>query len=349
MQVSDWPLVDAGPLGLGPHLLVQIDDQPPLATTATSLRLPPLSPGSHRVAVVAARPWGEAVKQPRAFAQVRLHRVAADPQGLASPGSPQLITVAPTAAATRQPVLVDWLMPDAPLQNLRPDDTGWRLRLTVNGDSVLLDRQHPLWLSGWKPGSNAVVLELLNSRGEALNPPYTSQVLEVMVDGSAPVPRWRQGSLEPLELAQLLGEAPPDPAPAPAPAVEHESAASAPPESAPEPVIAAPSPLEEPMTATAPLSAPEAPESEGDDTTELVTEPSEPPDDSEIPAPERVEASPSTVDTPAPVDSADGDADRIRPTATLEGSARSQVNDDGTLRRTEASGPLAGLRQRLGR
>lgn len=211
LQVNDWPLVEAGALGLGPHLLVMVDDQPPLPTTTTRLRLPALAPGSHRISVVAARPWGEAVKQPGAFAQVRVHRVAADPQGLPAVDAPQLIAVPPPATAAAEPILVDWLMPQAPLQNLRPEDTGWRLRLTLNGDSVLLERQHPLWLSGWRAGSNALVLELLNARGEPLNPPYTSQVLDVQLDTSAPTPRWRQGPLESEELAQLLGEAPPPP------------------------------------------------------------------------------------------------------------------------------------------
>jgi len=41
-------------------------------------------------------------------------------------------------------VLIDWLLLDAPLQNLRGDDARWRLRISVNGDSFLVDRQTPL-------------------------------------------------------------------------------------------------------------------------------------------------------------------------------------------------------------
>ena len=32
LRVSDWPLADAGELGLGPHLVVQIDGEPPPAS-----------------------------------------------------------------------------------------------------------------------------------------------------------------------------------------------------------------------------------------------------------------------------------------------------------------------------
>ena len=74
LQVEDWPLVDGGALGLGPHLLVRIDAEEPLRLTSLEATLPALSPGSHRITVVAARPWGEAVKSPGAMDQIRVHR-----------------------------------------------------------------------------------------------------------------------------------------------------------------------------------------------------------------------------------------------------------------------------------
>ena len=44
-KVSDWPLADAGSLGLGPHLVVQLDQQEPLrissaeATTSIAMQI----------------------------------------------------------------------------------------------------------------------------------------------------------------------------------------------------------------------------------------------------------------------------------------------------------------------
>ena len=58
LQVEDWPLVDAGPLGLGPHVMVQLDGDSPLPLTDTTTTMRPLEPGSHRLTVYAARPWG---------------------------------------------------------------------------------------------------------------------------------------------------------------------------------------------------------------------------------------------------------------------------------------------------
>jgi hypothetical protein len=222
LQVEDWPLVDGGSLGLGPHLLVSLDDGEPLAVTDTEVTLPELSPGSHRLTVMAARPWGEAVKSPGASAQIRLHRTAANPLSQPAEGTPQLLAVSPKAAAA-EPLLLDWLLIDTPLQHLREADAGWRLRVTVNGDSFLVDRQTPLWLRGWRTGSNALLLELLDGRGEPLNPPFNSLVREVRLDPSLPRPAWSGARLAEADLAVLLGEAPPQP-PEPEAAPEAEAA-----------------------------------------------------------------------------------------------------------------------------
>ena len=220
LQVEDWPLVDAGPLGLGPHLVVQLDGDPPLPLTGTSTTMRPLEPGSHRLTVYAARPWGEAVKGPGAQRQVRLHRVAANPLSQPAPGSPQLIAVSPRGTAAGTPLLLDWLLLEAPLQNLRSGDASWRLRVSINGDSFLVDQQTPLWLEGWRRGSNAVQLDLLDGLGEPLNPPFNSLVTEVTLDPGAETPRWQGGRLQPAELAILLGEIPPPAALEPKPETE---------------------------------------------------------------------------------------------------------------------------------
>ena len=208
LDLEDWPLVDAGSLGLGSHLMVQLDEGLPQPLLETTASMPPLSPGSHRFTVYAVRPWGEVVKAPGAFRQIKLHRVAANPLALPAEGSPQLLAVSPWQAIAGEPVLLDWLLIDAPLQNLRADDARWRLRVTVNGDSFLVNQQTPLWLKGWKWGSNAVLLELVDGRGEPLNPPFNSVVREVRLDPGSPRPPWLGPRLDGPALARLLGELP---------------------------------------------------------------------------------------------------------------------------------------------
>ena len=263
LKLQDWPIADAGPLGLGPHVVVQLDDAAPIRLTSpealAAVSMPELRPGSHRVTVYAARPWGEAVKAPGASSQVRLHRVSRNGAALPAPGSPQLISVGPEGQVAGEPVLLDWLLLDAPLQHLRGDDAQWRLRISVNGDSFLVDRQTPLWLKGFKRGSNALQLELLDGRGDPLNPPFNSLVREVVIDGGTR-PAWLKPSLNAEELARLSGEAPPEPAPEPEPEpqpepkVDAEPQAQQPPQQAQEPPAGQPEPQSEPQSAPAAMA-----------------------------------------------------------------------------------------------
>jgi hypothetical protein len=112
-----------------------------------------------------------------------------------------------------QPVLLDWLLIDAPLQNLRQDDASWRLRITVNGESFLVDQQTPLWLSGWRSGANALLWELVDGKGEPLNPPYNSIVTELYLEDSKASKAfnspWLSSQINSDDLAVLLGKASP--------------------------------------------------------------------------------------------------------------------------------------------
>ena len=369
LQVDDWPLVDAGALGLGPHLLVQIDGGEPLRLTRPEATLPALSPGSHRVTVVAARPWGEAVKSPGAMAQIVVHRTAANPLSLPPVGTPQLLPVSPPPAAAAEPLLLDWLLVDAPLQHLRDDDARWRLRVTVNGDSFLVDRQTPLWLRGWRPGTNAVQLELLDGRGEPLNPPFNSLVQEVRLDPSQPRPAWQGAVLTSSDLAILLGQAPPPTSMPPLPAavgaepeggrgneVENDKAEE------PSAQGTKAAPIDDALNEDAPkedaLIAKEGTASALSDeegtadaliaaeaTKEEVTKAEA--QNEEVAKAEAQNTSPNndggTEEEPTgPVGDAPGEPLPLR-------SARQEVNPDGTLRREPRTGPLAGLRERLGR
>ncbi|MCP9882967.1 hypothetical protein KBY65_10845 [Cyanobium sp. Alchichica 3B3-8F6] len=363
LRVSDWPLVDAGSLGFGPHVVVQVDDQAPVRLsrlTATAnpaslqIDLPALTPGSHRITAYAARPWGEAVKSPGAWDQIRVHRVAANPLAIPQAGSPQLIPVSPGDLAGRQPVLLDWLLLDAPLQGLRDNDGSWRLRVTVNGDSFLVDQNAPLWLKGWQTGSNSVLLELVDGRGEPLNPPFNTMVSEVVLDAAGPGPIWQRGRLSDDELAQLLGNAPPPPA-EPQPTAEPEAELEAAPEPKPEPE-AEPEPQPEPEPEPEQEQEPAAePQTEVPQAAE--PEPEARPDVE--PAPEPIDAvTPSIATEPSPDPSPEGELEprplvpassqRMAPSTSLEGSARNQVNADGSLLKPKPQGPLSGLRQKLG-
>jgi len=367
VRVQDWPLVDAGPLGLGSHLVVQIDDQPPHRLTAADapggdgvvvLQGPPLSPGSHRITAYAARPWGEAVKSPGALEQIRVHRLVANPQALPAPGRVQLLPVSPSELNQGEPVLLDWLLLDAPLQNLRPGDGSWRLRVTINGDSFLVDQNVPLWLRGWRPGDNSLLLELVDGRGEPLNPPFNSLVRAVTLPRpgaeAANGPRWLQGRLSDQELAQLLGQLPaPEPEPRPEPDQQRaDPIADGVPPSAPEhDADENPAPQPEPAEEQEQdLTA----ETESEEEQERKTEPDAQQDqDQDQDQPLVIDLQPEPQQEPAPEAApppsppATANSARISSGTALEGSARELVNPDGSLIQPRPTGPLAGLRQRF--
>jgi hypothetical protein len=139
---------------------------------------------------------------------------------------------------------------DAPLQHLRDNDGSWRLRVSVNGDSFITDQNVPIWLKGWTNGSNSLQLELLDGRGKPLNPPFNSLVSELVLNASAPKPRWQLGRLSAEELASLVGQNPTPTTPRPT-----KPKAGAAPTPTPEP---APQPPPQPTTKPEPEPEPKA-------------------------------------------------------------------------------------------
>ena len=349
LDLEHWPLATDPELGLGAHLVVQVDDGPGLrigdwsqgdaGSGRLELAMAPLSPGSHRITAYASLPWGEAVKLPGASAQRLVQRVAANPLSQPAAGSPQLLAVSPDGLSASEPVLIDWLLRDAPLQGLREGDARWRLRISVNGDSFLVDQNTPLWLRGLKPGSNALLLELLDGLGEPLNPPFNSLVREAVIQPGGRRPVWLKERISPTDLARLLGETAPQ-ASAAAPEPEPEPA----PSPAPKPPLAEPPPTEtpplsgDPSSSDPPISEPElpspaVPSPAQEPEAAAATPPTEAPQPEEAPEPELAEVEPAE--------------ERVQPTTGLGSSAREQVREDGSLIQPQKEGPFSGLAARL--
>ena len=216
MKIEDWPLANDRELGLGAHVAIQIDDQAAIRLSRrdgnrVTLELPPLSPGSHRFTAYAAYPWGEAVKTPGASLHWSIDQLRPLIGTQPKSDSPWLAVVSPAELGGDSPLLLDWLVWNAPLQNLRDGDARWRLRITVNDDSFVVDQQDALWLQGIdnRKGINTVQMELLNGIGESLEPMFNNQ-LRAVPDQLNPKPIWLQSSLDDTQLARLLGEAKPE-------------------------------------------------------------------------------------------------------------------------------------------
>ena len=349
LLAQDWPLTDGGALGLGPHVVIQIDDQEPIRLTehrstpqgdSLQLTVAALTPGSHRITAYAAKPWGEAAKNSGAASQIRVDRVAANPLTVPKPGSPQLLPVSPLGVVSSEPVLLDWLLLDAPLQHLRDNDGSWRLRVSVNGDSFITDQNVPIWLKGWSSGSNSLQLELLDGRGKPLNPPFNSLVSELVLKPSEPKPRWQLGRLSAEELASLVGQTPtpatprptkskavaaPIPAPEPAPQTPPQPTTKPEPEPEPQPAEPAlpvePQPAEpEPAQSANAIVAPNSSESRERESATTAPEenPGENGEQTLLEDKPVLAIQPSAINSEPNSDRIDDDADQ--PTALADGS-----------------------------
>ncbi len=216
LMIEDWPLANDSELGLGAHVAIQIDDREPIRISEgngnrLTLQLPSLPAGSHRFTAYAAYPWGESVKAPGASLNWRLHQFRPLMGTQPDPGAPWLAMVSPAELGDKDPLLLDWLVWNAPLQNLRDGDARWRLRITVNDSSFVVDQQDALWLEGINnhQGDNTVQMELLNGIGESIDPSFNNQ-LRALPERKSSKAVWLKPNLTDTEMARLLGEAKPD-------------------------------------------------------------------------------------------------------------------------------------------
>jgi hypothetical protein len=231
--------------------VVLVDDNPPLRIFARptgnpeswEIPMEALSPGSHRITAFAALPWGEAVADPQARAQLLLHRTARNPLALPDPEAAQLIAVPSPQLAAGVPVPINWLLLNAPLQNLRPEDSRWRLRLSLDGASVLLNRADPVWVAPLSVGSHALQLELLDPLGNPLGAPFNSLVRELIVPPRSPAPpgmlrnqlsAWELKALINPEYQQPQDQQPQDQEPTATASPAAKSGPPSPPEAPPE-------------------------------------------------------------------------------------------------------------------
>ena len=270
LRLDDWPVLESSELGAGPHVVVQLDHQEPQRIFATdskgliSVSMPALTPGSHHLSAFAALPWGEAAAGKNARIQWQLYRGLATPEALPDLDAPQLVAVPPQQLAAGAAVPINWFLFNAPLQHLRDGDEQWRLRLSLDGSSVVLDRAQSLWLKPLKAGEHFLKLELLDGDGNPLQPAFNSLVQELRVPVSrAGAPALFSSRLSADQLAELS-----DPNYQPTPEPEPEPAAAPEPEPTPEP---APEPEAE--AKTEPAAEPQADSSEPEAPMNQDTEP----------------------------------------------------------------------------
>jgi hypothetical protein len=183
IQVQDLPIFKDPDLELGPHLHVILDNQPYKAVYDINqpLVFEDLSPGTHTLRVFASRPWHESFKNEGAYAQTTFHIYTKTPDNNPDSALPLLTYSRPTGSYGAEPIMLDFYLTNAPLHLVaqeNPDDeiADWRIRVTINGESFVLDRWQPVYLKGFKPGKNWVKLEFLDEQGNPIKNVFNNTV-----------------------------------------------------------------------------------------------------------------------------------------------------------------------------
>ena len=345
-EIDDWPLSSDPELGLGPHVVLQIDNRAPLRLSESDgsrlkVRIDDLEAGSHRFSAWAAYPWGEAVQTPGASIQGRLHLWQKLQGTQPERDAPWLVPVSPAGEQGLQPLLVDWLIWNAPLQNLREGDGRWRLRISIDGDSFLVDHQEALWLKGSNgSGSHDIQMELLNGLGEPITPVFNNQLIHLKAASGAK-PGWIRSHLTDSQLARLSGS----PEPEVLEVVEYSPEPPQKTEEKQQEQIEQPRDLSQ-----AELKAEAVFEDEVNTQTTAAPQPTapkeneqqkpEPPIAEQPPAekPSKAATARPTPPTPAPEKQAEphqqaDEEPKLKPSSSLGGSARELLNSDGRLRK----------------
>jgi Family of unknown function (DUF6130) len=171
-QVQGVPIFKNAALGLGPHLHVLLDRAPyqSIYDATQPLTLTNLTPGTHTLQVLLAKPWHESWKNPGALAQVTFHVLAKSAE-LPAATAPTLVYNEPDANYGAEPFLLDFYLANAPshLDAQQHQINDWRVRVTINEQSFEVDRAAPFYLKGLKLGANLVKLEYLNAQGQSID------------------------------------------------------------------------------------------------------------------------------------------------------------------------------------
>jgi hypothetical protein len=180
-NLKDLPIYKDEKLGLGSHLHVFLDDQPYRAVYDVSqpVVFKDLAAGTHTIRAFAGRPWHESFKNDGAYAQTTFHVFTKTPNNNPDPKLPLLTYNRPQATYGAEPILLDFYLNNAPLhivaqENDKDDVADWRVKVTVNGDSFMLDRWQPIYLKGFKPGKNWVQLEYVDEKGNPVPNVYNN-------------------------------------------------------------------------------------------------------------------------------------------------------------------------------
>ncbi|MEM9537130.1 MAG: hypothetical protein AAGA40_15835 [Cyanobacteria bacterium P01_E01_bin.45] len=209
LQVRRLPVAYDPDTGLGAHVKVIVDNNEPIDYFNVNEPLVlQLAPGTHTIRTIAASPWDSSYRGLDAFDSVTFHVEEAD--GRNNPtiqvGSPLLTVTSPSGSYGSDPILLDYIVDGVNLGAAK-------IRYTVNGISAETTSRMPMYLEGWLPGENQLVVELvgpdgtvLDNNGTGINRIERTIFLDAQqVDGLSQLV---DGAFQPSDLRNALGPNP---------------------------------------------------------------------------------------------------------------------------------------------
>ena len=181
LKVEDLPVFQDNKLQLGNHLNLVVDNEPRRAIYNLNepIVIKGLTPGTHTIRAFAARPWEESFKNEGAYAQTTFNVLTETNDNRPDPSLPLLTYNSPTGTYGAEPLLLDFYLTNAPLHAIaknNPELKDWRVRVTVNGTSFILENWQPIYLTGLEPGDNWVQLELIDEAGNNIENAFNNTV-----------------------------------------------------------------------------------------------------------------------------------------------------------------------------
>ncbi len=183
VKVQNLAIFKDDKLNMGPHLNLILDNEPvrEIYNLDEPITLESLTPGTHTIRVFAARPWNESFKNEGAYAQTTFHVLTKTNSNNPDRNIPLITYSHPNGTYSAEPIMLDFYLTNAPLhlvaqENPNDDIKDWHIRITVNGESFILDDWQPIYLQGFNKGNNWIQLELLDEDGNNLENAFNNTV-----------------------------------------------------------------------------------------------------------------------------------------------------------------------------
>ena len=212
LAIQDLPIFQNPDLEMGTHLHLILDNEPYQAVYEINkpIIFNNLTPGTHSLRVFASRPWHESFKNDGAFAQTTFHVLTKTEDNRPNPELPLLTYSRPKGSYGAEPILLDFYLTNAPLHVVAQESSkdaiaDWRIRVTINNESFILDNWQPVYLTGFEKGKNWVKLEFIDEQGNLVQNVFnnTVRVIDYNPNGQDTLSKLVRGELS-LEVAKSM-------------------------------------------------------------------------------------------------------------------------------------------------